>query len=69
MDRVKVKQEVEAAKEDLQEIQEEETSRSLCSMEDQEGERRVCGGGGNGKKCWERIIRENLFCPAWKTVN
>ena len=38
-DRVKVKWEVEAAKEVLQEIQGEETCLSRCSLEDQEGER------------------------------
>ena len=40
--------EIEAVKEVLQEIQEEETHHSLCSIEDQEGEKGACGGG-NGK--------------------
>lgn len=46
--RVKVKREIEAAKEVLQEIQEEETHCSLCSTEDWQEERRACRGG-NGK--------------------
>lgn len=47
-DRVKVKWEVEAAKEVLQEIQEEETRCSRCSIEDREGKKGTCDCG-NGK--------------------
>ena len=59
---MKVKWEVQAAKEDLQEIQEEETHCSLYSIKDQEGERGSCSGG-NG----ENVGRESLekICSVW----